>query len=429
LAVQEIMANHLTDLEIDLYRRGDGDPGNRQTTAAHLAVCRPCLGRVLNSDHSAVAVNALTQALFPSADEEPFHLSTAEMQSYVAGSSAEADRVICESHIGICERCDQELRQRRTAQASQPAVHSIRTSVKSAFLTPARLAAALALIGLLTLAALLWWQQSSRPTGRESAGAPLSNGTPETPAPGQPAPLAATSPQPGNVPVTSNPRVVASLKDNSREISLDNEGKLSGLDGFDESSQKMVKAALTGEGLAKPKVLDELSSPPITLLGGPPSETAFQLIGPMGKVITDQRPVLSWTELRGATSYVVSVFDANFNRVATSTQLSKPNWQVEAPLPRGQTYSWEVAATKDGKLITAPLAPAPRAQFHLIEADKLNALARLKQQTPPSHLALGLMYARLGLMSEAEAEFRKLVKENPDSAAAKRLLRTVQTWR
>jgi hypothetical protein len=418
---------HLTEEEIRLYRSEAGDSGNRQTTAAHLAVCRPCLERVLSSEHSVVAVDALTQAFLPAAGEESFHLSTAELKSYVAGSSAKADELICESHIEICEQCEAVLRQFSTAQHSRPFKFNWQWS-PSAFLTPARLAAAVALIGLLTLAAFVWWQRSSRPSGDKLVSAPPGNSTQGSP--GQPpGPLAVVTPHPGNELVSSNSAVVASLKDNSREIRLDHEGKLSGLEGFDDSSLKMAKAALASEGLAKPKVLDELSSPPIKLLGQEPSETVFQLIGPMGKVITSEHPVLSWSELTGATSYVVSIFDANFNRVTTSPAMSKTTWTVPAALSRGGTYSWEVAATKDGKLITAPLAPAPRAQFRLIEADKLNALSKLKQQKPASHLALGLMYARFGLLGDAEVEFRKLVKENPDSAAAKRLLRTVQSWR
>ena len=119
----------------------------------------------------------------------------------------------------------------------------------------------------------------------------------------------------------------------------------------------------------------------------------------------------------------------NFNRVAESPPLSKPTWRLAVPLQRGQTYSWEVTAVKDGEEITAPVAPAPRAQFRVLEADKLNALTKLKGQRPASHLALGLTYARLGLIPEAESEFRQLVKENPDSALAKKLLRTVQSWR
>jgi hypothetical protein len=418
------MAEHLTEQEIDLYRSEVGDSGQRQITAAHLAVCRPCLERVLNSEHSVVAVDALTQAFLPAAGEEPFHISLAELKSYVAGASTKADEIICESHIEICEECDQEFRRLSTAQHGR-AFQFGRPWSTSSLLTPARLAAAVALIALLTLAALVWWQRSSRPAQNES----VRSSAPEVPANEGPSPAATATSEPGNESVASNPAAVASLKDNNREIILDQEGKLSGLEGFDESSQKMVKAALTGEGLAKPKVLDELSSPPIKLLGQVPSETAFQLTGPMGKVITNHHPTLSWSQLAGATSYVVSIFDADFNRVATSPALSKTSWTVESPLSPGGTYSWEVAATKEAQVIIAPLAPAPRAQFRLIESDKLNALSKLKQQKPASHLALGLMYARFGLVSDAEAEFRKVLKENPDSALAKRLLLAVQSWR
>jgi hypothetical protein len=219
------------------------------------------------------------------------------------------------------------------------------------------------------------------------------------------------------------------LKDNNREIRLDQEGKVTGLEGFDESSQKMARAALAGESLAKPRVLDDLSPPPIRLLGKAAGEQTFDLIGPARRVITKERPTLRWQPLSGATNYVISIFDNNFNRVATSPPLSKTNWTVDVQLKRGQSYSWEVTAAKDGKQITAPVAPDPRAQFKLLEADKLSALSKLKQQKPVSHLALGLTYARFGLVDEAEDEFRKLVTENPDSALAKKLLRTVQAWR
>src|SRR2546423_10831176 len=102
------MAEHLTEQEIELYRRREDSPGNREIAAAHLAVCRPCLERVLDSD-AALAVNALTEALLPSVGDPPFHLSQAELKSYVGGSIAKADQIICESHLEICEQCDEEF--------------------------------------------------------------------------------------------------------------------------------------------------------------------------------------------------------------------------------------------------------------------------------------------------------------------------------
>lgn len=409
------MAEHLTEQEIEIYRRREDDP-DRQTTAAHLAVCPSCLQRVLEPANSALAVSALTEAFLPTAGEVPSHLSHSELQNYAAGSITEADKIICESHIEICEECDAELRllTRVHAPRELPRTWTIWG------LTPARLAAAIALIGLLTLAVLVLWQRSSRSTRQES----VKNGVPGTPESAVPPDYVAPAPA-----VPSSPPLVASLKDNNREISLDQDGKVTGLDGFDESTQRLVKSALAGEGLAKPKVLDDLSSAQIKLLDGAPSEVAFQLVGPSGKVITEQRPTFRWRPLSGANSYVVSIFDSNFNRVAQSPPLSATNWIVDHPLQRGQSYSWEVTATRDGKEIKAPVAPAARAQFKLLEADKMNTLSKLKQQKPVSHLALGLTYARFALVNEAEAEFRKLVDENPDSATAKRLLRTVQSWR
>jgi hypothetical protein len=417
-----MMDKHLTEQEIELYRRREANPGDRQIISGHLAVCDPCLKRVADSEHSAVAFNALSEAFLPAVDEKPFHLSNAELARYSASAVARADRIICESHLEICEQCSEELGLLTAGYAAGQVKSKRRAGWLQAWgLTPARVAVAIALLGFMVFAIVLWRQRSTV-TLREESARPNSQGQ-----------VASSSP----LPSSSNPATqtdnshqsnLASLKDNDREIRLDQGGKLTGLEEFDESAQKMARAALAGETLAKPNVLDNLSPPPIKLLGQPAAD-GFQLIGPLGSAVTEQRPNLKWRELKGATSYVVSLFDKDFNRVAESPPLSKPTWRLAVPLQRGQTYSWEVTAVKDGKEITAPVAPAPRAQFRVLEADKLNALTKLKGQRPASHLALGLTYARLGLIPEAESEFRQLVKENPDSALAKKLLRTVQSWR
>ena len=418
-----MMAGHLTEQEIELYRRREANHGDRRIIAAHLAVCDDCLKRVLDSEHSVVAFNALSEAFLPTVDEKPFHLSNAELARYSASAVARADRIICESHLEICEQCSEELSLLIVGHAPGKLELKGRAGIwlHAWGLTPARVTVAIALLGFMVFAIVLWRQRSSVTLREESA---------RTNSQGQ---VASSSP----LPSSSNPATqtdnshqsnLASLKDNDREIRLDQGGKLTGLEEFDESAQKMAWAALAGETLAKPNVLDNLSPPPIKLSGQPAAD-GFQLIGPLGRVVTEQRPNLKWRELKGATSYVVSLFDKDFNRVAESPPLSKPTWRLAVPLQRGQTYSWEVTAVKDGKEITAPVAPAPRAQFKVLEADKLNALTKLKGQRPASHLALGLTYARLGLMPEAESEFRQLVKENPDSALAKKLLRTVQSWR
>jgi hypothetical protein len=46
-----------------------------------------------------------------------------------------------------------------------------------------------------------------------------------------------------------------------------------------------------------------------------------------------------------------------------------------------------------------------------------------------SHFALGVFYAREGMLSEAEREFQTLVNDNPESQIEVTLLRAVQSWR
>lgn len=419
------MAEHLTEKEIELYRRRQNDPAARQKSDLHLKTCDDCLKRVLDSEHAALAFNALSEAFLPSVDEKPFHLSHSDLKSYQAGTAVSADRIICESHLEICEQCSEELGSLTATLPTAGAKSNSRAGIwswQAWGLTPVRATVAITLLGFIVLAIVLWRQRSSSTRREESASINSQVGVPSS------SPQPSTSNTETQTDNSSQPNL-ASLKDNDREIRLDDGGKLTGLEDLDESSQRMARAALAGEALAKPNVLNDLSSPLIKLLGESPDESVFQLVSPLGKVISDQRPILRWQSLSGATSYSVSVFEANFNRVTKSPPLLEPAWNLPEPLKRGETYSWEVTATRDGREIKAPVAPAPRAQFRVLEGDKLNALTKLKRQRPGSHLALGLAYARFGLVTEAEGEFRQLVKQNPDSALAKKLLRTVQSWR
>jgi hypothetical protein len=179
--------------------------------------------------------------------------------------------------------------------------------------------------------------------------------------------------------------------------------------------------------LSKPEVLDQLTAPSITLMDPTARENTFALLGPSGTVIETDRPNLRWQALAGAESYTVSVFDADFNRVTRSAPQTGTQW-TSTKLQRGMIYSWEVVAVRNGQEVRSPVAPAPRAQFKILEADKLLELTNLKKHKPISHLTLGLTYARFGLLIEAEGQLQILARENPNSPVATRLLRTVQEW-
>lgn len=153
------------------------------------------------------------------------------------------------------------------------------------------------------------------------------------------------------------------------------------------------------------------------------------MIEPVGIVLMSDRPTFRWSSMAGATGYVVEVYDAKFNLVATSPQLTNDSWRVPQHLGRGGVYSWQVKAIADGQEFKSPRPPGPQARFRILDQSKANELAKAKAAYASSHLALGLLYAEAGLLKEAERELRVLQKANPNSEIASSLLSQIQTLR
>jgi len=86
-----------------------------------------------------------------------------------------------------------------------------------------------------------------------------------------------------------------------------------------------------------------------------------------------------------------------------------------------------VTALIDGKEIVAPSASAPEVKFAILSSNDFNELNQLKKSD--SHLALGIFYARVGLLTEAEREFQKLIQLNPQSELPRKLLKSVRELR
>jgi hypothetical protein len=90
-------------------------------------------------------------------------------------------------------------------------------------------------------------------------------------------------------------------------------------------------------------------------------------------------------------------------------------------------YKWAVTAIVNGEEVSSPAASAPEARFGILDEEKALELNLLKRT--PSHLALGIFYARAGMLPEAEREFQLLVNDNPQSQVAVKLLSRIQSWR
>ena len=429
------MTEHLTETEVSLFRERAIRPTERERIDSHVAECESCLSRILPSEDSALVYSELTEALLPDSADEAFHLSNAEVRLYANGSVDQADRLIAESHLEVCDQCNEAVQ----SLIASPLVESVTASPRppeieaqtfapawtSAFqFTPARAVAGVLVVASLVLAFVVWQRRNAR-TVDQTAQETSSQAPTNTPGSGSPTPTQTEAPKD---PTTDRFTVVASLEDNGRKIQLDSKGILVGLEELPEASRSLVRSVLTAKNLSKPEVLDNLTAPSIALMDPTARENTFGLLGPSGTVIATDHPKLRWQALAGATSYTVSVFDADFNRVTRSAPQTATQWTTPT-LRRGLIYSWEVTAVRDGQEVRSPVAPEPRAQFKILEAEQLRELANLKKRSPISHLALGLTYARFGLLAEAEGQLQILARENPNSPVTTRLLRTVQEWR
>jgi hypothetical protein len=222
---------------------------------------------------------------------------------------------------------------------------------------------------------------------------------------------------------------VAILKDAGGEVTIDGDGRITGLDEVSENSRQYVARAALSEQIVPADVLRRLSGEQGGLRGNDDGPQGFRLLYPVRRVVTEARPVFRWESLPGVSSYRVYVLDQDGNQVSQSEELPATQLQWEAPalLRRGQIFSWTVTALLDGKKLVSPSASAPEIKFAVLSTADFQELSRLKRSD--SHLALGVFYARVGLLNEAEREFEGLVELNPESDLPRKLLQSVRTIR
>ena len=227
--------------------------------------------------------------------------------------------------------------------------------------------------------------------------------------------------------VPANSPLIA-LDDGGGRVMLNRQGRLSGLDELTPDARSAVSRALRSRQIETPSSLDALAEEEgAALMGSESGGASFALLSPIGKIIREARPAFRWNPPAGAKSYVVSIVDSKFKPVAQSHALDESAWTPDAPLARGAIYYWQVTATlADGTKVTAPAAPAPQARFRIISSKEDDVLTRLEKTSPDSRLARGVAYARAGLIEEAEAELKELLKQNPRSRTARDLLQSLR---
>ena len=233
-----------------------------------------------------------------------------------------------------------------------------------------------------------------------------------------------------NSSVNDGPAIV--LNDGGERVTLDSEGNFVGLESQSPSVREAVRRSLQAQRVQTPRSLETIAEGRSGVLMSGSAGTAsngvpFALLTPLGKVVRESQPTFRWRPLAGAKSYTVAVVDTKFRVVAQSPTLNGTAWTLAQELPRGANYSWQVTALReDGTEVVSPASPAPQAKFRVLEQNSFDEVTRMENSGERSHLARGVMYAEAGLLDEARAEFEALVRDNPRSGTARRLLESVK---
>ena len=443
-------------------------PDGLLTAHQHIAICEMCREQ-LSVPLQAELASAAFERELQQADAEDEHLFYQQLSGYVDGELRGIDREIVESHLETCAECADEVRDLRafksTIAAKENETIKIPLQRKQALSgwnwrthwNPVQAAAVAGSIILILTAIFLLWTKVFHQDQTQIARSPQAKGeaTPQNsplfPSPSasplvkpldelqkpsdnngmRPAPK--TEKQPGSIKVEGEPsppsQIVVALKDGETLVTLDSRGRISGVAARAPGVQRMLSAALGSQRLEKPSALDRLIRGSSMQLGVSGENLSIALQRPVGTVVESDLPTFIWRPLEGASGYTVSVFDTQLNEVVRSELLTTTVWKPSRALQRGAIYRWQVIAVKDGREIVLPLPTAPEAKFKVLGQQQAQALARERQRYANSHLTLALLYARRGLLDEAETELQALVKENPDSPVARKLLQSLQAWR
>ncbi len=456
------MAEHFTKSQIERFAVSALPKEQLKTVAEHLADCPACHQMLAEALRSQRRTKGLAFSLDPAFLFRHDHVDYEQLGDLVENKIDETEREILDIHLGSCATCREDLRSfqafrdqlepqlavRYGPLATTPQKDVVRTNRWFGFRwSPVYTAmAVLVAIGLITAVVFITQRSRilealrTRPSPITPTASPTPNRGTEVATNSSPTPAPVpTEQQPFQQPsprlivknqstITAPDRAtVAEVKDQGRGVTIDKRGDVRGLDDIPNETRQDIAEALAAQTLKNPPINEELAGAPITLRG-PDKTPTFRLLSPGREVLLSDRPSFAWEKLEGARSYRVIIGDLTGHEIAKSEELSadQRSWTAPQPLKRGEVYTWEVEAIVDGKKVHAPGTSQTQMKFMVLSDRGVRELDQLK--TANSHLALGVFYAREGMLTDAEHQFQILVRDNPKSAVLKQLLKQIGSW-
>jgi hypothetical protein len=425
------MQRCFTQSEIDRILGGGADEGLMVEWLQHLESCPSCHAAVLESRKLASAAASLRDGI----TTIPACLDYEEIAAYLDGSLPEEDRSAVEMHLQECSDCKGDLEYLREME-SHAALIPQRTlipglnirrrtlSLRAIFgfgFTTAGVAAALLVVFLHPPAPNQSSHVASKPPVAIDVVTPTVKEKPVTAVQPSNKPVIMSSPtnkpaqfrpKPPTVILKDGPYVVAAKNGTDTRVNRKSSGKEVDLP-RDIKIAVMTKLR-TGRVQERPIVLAMAN----TILRGSNqnADLAPSELKPNQTNVLDANPILAWNAPGRVSRFKVQIFMMDGQKVWEGSTNSK-QLSLSMPLKQGETYLWRV-----GSYVGEEVFYSKATAIKVLSSKESSAIHSTVQKYKDSHLIKGVTYERYGLYDNALVEFKALVRENPKSKLAKKLL-------
>jgi hypothetical protein len=435
------MTEHLSKPQLQRFCARALPEAELISTGSHITDCSLCQREFRATVALRRGGEAVRFTLAPEAWIRHEHLEYEQLVMLADDTLDSVGRELIDLHLKICAQCREDARSFLAFR--KQIAPELKVSYAPVMLEPVRekfswwkswrgltwkpiYAAAVVVIGIaLVIGAVLLLKRRAENLQAQQMPTPQVSpaSTPDYRAANVPSPPATPNESPIEKPNSAETIVV--LNDRGGTITVDKGGNVAGLDDVPAPTRDEIAKVLMSERLEQPAILKELGGEQGSLRGSK-NTPPFRLTSPLRTVIVSDRPTLKWEKASGASSYRVYVNDPAGHEVTRSEELpsERTEWIVPKPLKRGGIYAWTVIAVVGGREIVSPGSAFPEMKFQVLPASSLQQLYQL--QKTRSHLALGVFYMRVGMVAQAEREFQVLIRLNPQSQTARRLLYDVR---